>query len=49
MLDREKSSEEATVPKKTWRKPKVKTIKAGSAENRGRTGNDGVPSQHINS
>jgi hypothetical protein len=37
------------VARKEWRKPEVKNIKAGSAENSGKSGTDGVPSQHINS
>ena len=37
------------MAKKQWRKPKVILLEAGSAESSAQSGNDGVPSGHINS
>ena len=37
---------EVVVAKKEWRKPEVKEIKAGAAENAGANHHDGIPSMH---
>ena len=34
--------EETPVAKKVWRKPELKTLSAGSAENSTNSGNDGI-------
>jgi len=41
----------STTTKKEWRKPEVRSLAAGSAENKPNNGSDGgtAPNNHINS